>query len=292
MNWLDEFPGRIERDVPLSPLTWFKLGGRARYVYRPGDESQLARMVEQAGTDGTPLRVLGGGANLLVRDDGVDGVVVRLDQPAFCKVEYQGERVTAAGGVDLMRLTRDCCRRGLSGLECMAGIPGTVGGAIRMNAGGKFGSIESVVETVRLLTPAGELETRRRDELGFAYRHSAIGPRIVVSADLRLQQDDPKRVWARYEEIWAYKKASQPLSENSAGCIFKNPPGTSAGRLIDQAGLKGESVGAASVSHDHANFIVTRKGATATDVLGLVERIRKTVRERFGVELELEIDVW
>ncbi|MFH0982975.1 MAG: UDP-N-acetylmuramate dehydrogenase [Planctomycetota bacterium] len=292
MNWLNEFAGRIEHDVPLSPLTWFKLGGRARTMYRPADEEQLARMVGRAYGDGVPTRVLGGGANVLIRDDGVDGIVIRLDQPPFRTIEYQGERVTAAGGVDLMRLTLDCVRRGLSGLECLAGIPGTVGGAIRMNAGGKFGVIGDAVSSVRLLTPEGTLETRHATELDFGYRRSNLGPRIVLSAEFQLRADDPQRVMARYEEIWACKKASQPLSENSAGCVFKNPPGRSAGKLIDQAGLKGESVGAASVSREHANFIITREGATTADVLRLVERIRETVRARFGVELELEIDIW
>jgi UDP-N-acetylmuramate dehydrogenase len=292
MNWLSELEGPIEHDVPLSPLTWFKLGGRARHLYRPEDETQLARLVGRAYGDGVLTRVLGGGANLLIRDDGVDGVVIRLDQPTFRKVEFHGERVTAAGGADLMRLTLESVRRGLAGLECMAGIPGTVGGAIRMNAGGKFGAIGAVVSSVRLLTPAGALETLRAEELGFGYRRSQVGQGIVLSADLQLRQDDPERVLARYEEIWAYKKASQPLSANSAGCIFKNPPGDSAGKLIDRAGLKGQSVGGASVSREHANFIVTHEGATAADVLELVERIRRTVRRRFGIELELEIDVW
>ena len=292
MNWFSEFAGRIEHDVPLSPLTWFKLGGCARHVYRPAEEDQLARMVGRAHCDDIPTRVLGGGANVLIRDDGVDGVVVRLDDAVFQKVEYQGERVIAAGGADLMRLTRECARRGLAGLECMAGIPGTVGGAIRMNAGGKHGAIGETVSSARLLTPEGDLEVLRAEQLGFGYRRSAVGPRIVLSAELQLRQDDPRRVLARYEDIWECKKTSQPFGENSAGCVFKNPPGESAGRLIDEAGMKGESIGGARVSREHANFIVTRKGATADDVLRLMDRIRQTVRRQSGIELELEIDIW
>ena len=292
MNWFSEFAGRVRHDVPLSPLTCFKLGGCARHVYRPADADQLARMIGWAHGDGVTTRVLGGGANVLIRDDGVDGIVIRLDEPVFKTIAFDGERVTAAGGADLGRLGRECARRGLSGLEGLAGIPGTVGGAIRTNAGGKLGAIGDVVSSVRLLVPDGKIEMLPAEQLGFGYRRSNVGRRIVLSAELRLRQDNPRRVTARIDEIWAAKKASQPYAENSAGCVFKNPPGESAGQLIDQAGMKGESVGAAAVSHEHANFIVARNGATADDVLRLIERISETVRRRFGIELELEIDVW
>jgi len=292
MNWFDEFEGRIEHDVPLSPLTWFRLGGHARHMYRPADEEQLADAVGRAHDDGMDTRVLGGGANVLISDDGVDGLVIRLDDPVFRTVEFVGDRVIAGGGADLMRLTLDCARRGLAGLECMAGIPGTVGGAIRMNAGGRSGAIGEVVSTARLLTPEGRIERLTSEQLAFGYRRSAVGKRIVLAAELQLHEDDPRRVLARYNEILEPKKASQPLGQNSAGCIFKNPPGQSAGRLIDQAGMKGQCVGGASVSDRHANFIVTRQGAKTDDVLRLVDRIRHTVHNKFGVDLELEIDIW
>ena len=292
MSWLNEFEGRVEPDVPLSPLTWFGLGGRARHMGFPADETQLAHLVQRAREEDVPSHVLGGGANVLIRDDGVNGLVIRLNEPAFREIRCQGDRVTTAGGVDLMKLSLHCSRRGLAGLEFLAGIPGTVGGAIRMNAGGRFGQISDVVRSVRLMTPDGVIETRPADQIGFGYRHSKIGPRVVVSAELQLRPDDPKQVMDRFHEIWNYKKATQPLSENSAGCIFKNPAGSSAGKLIDQAGLKGASEGAASVSVEHANFIITRQGATAADVLRLVDRIKARVMAEFGIELELEIDVW
>ena len=292
IDWLNEFPGRVERDVPLGPMTWFQLGGRARYLGRPASEDDLARMIGRARERGVPTHVLGGGANVLIRDDGVTGLVIRLDDPVFRKIEYDGERVTAGGGVDLMQLSRDCARRGLSGLECMAGIPGTVGGAVRMNAGGRFGSFSDTVAAVRLLSPDGAIHSLPAAELGFSYRRSDVGDRIVLSAELQLRRDDPERVMARFHEIWAWKKGTQPLAEHSAGCVFKNPPGDSAGRLIDQAGMKGQTVGAASVSRDHANFIVTGEGATADHVLRLIHHIREQVRRTQGVNLELEIDIW
>jgi UDP-N-acetylmuramate dehydrogenase len=237
-------------------------------------------------------RVLGGGANVLVRDDGVDGVVVRLDDPSFKQVRFDGEMLVAGGGADLMRLAHDSVRRGLTGLEYLAGIPGTVGGAIRTNAGGRYGSIGDVVSTVRLLTPTGMTETVAGTALDFGYRRSNVGRCLVLAAEFRLRQGDRRRVLERYQRILAEKRSSQPLGQRSAGCIFKNPPGESAGRLIDRAGLKGEAVGGAAVSRDHANFIVTRGGATAADVLALVERIRETVRAKHKIELELEIDIW
>lgn len=292
MTWFNEFDGRVKRDVPLSPLTWFKLGGRARHMFMPGDEKQLARMIRRAREEEMPSRLLGGGANILVRDDGVNGLVIRLSEPAFRQIRHDGDVVTAMGGADLMKLSMHCSRRGLSGLEFLAGIPGTVGGAIRMNAGGKFGQMSDVVRSVRVMTADGNIETRATDEIGFKYRTSKIGACVVLSAELALHADDPQEVMARFHEIWNYKKATQPLAENSAGCIFKNPQGASAGKLIDEAGLKGESVGAASVSVNHANFIVTREGATAAHVLDLVDRIKARVMAEFGVELELEIDVW
>jgi UDP-N-acetylmuramate dehydrogenase len=261
-------------------------------MFFPADETQLAHMLQRVRQEEVPSRVLGGGANVLIRDDGVNGLVIRLNEPAFREIRCDGDRVTAAGGVDLMKLSLYCSRRGLAGLEFLAGIPGTVGGAIRMNAGGRFGQMSDVVQSVRLMTPEGVLETRAAADIGFSYRRSEIGPRVVMSADLQLRVDDPKQVMARFHEIWNFKKSTQPLGENSAGCIFKNPTGQSAGKLIDQAGLKGATEGGAAVSVEHANFIITRQGATANDVLRLVDRIKARVRAEFGVELELEIDVW
>ena len=238
------------------------------------------------------MRVLGGGANVLIRDDGFDGVVISLDDKPFQQVEINGEQVRAGAGVDLMTLVRDCCRLGLAGMEGLAGIPGTVGGAIRMNAGGRFGDISQTVETVEVIDSSARRKVLSKAEVGFAYRRTNLGGAVVTAATFRLQQQDPDEVNSRFKDYWRLKKESQPMAEHSAGCVFANPQGDSAGRLIDQAGLKGAHCGKARVSDHHANFIVADQGATAADVLRLIERIRGTVRERFGVELELEIDIW
>ncbi len=277
-------------------MTWFRLGGRARHLFRPRDAADLAKLMRHAAGERVATRVLGAGANVLISDDGVDGIVVRLDQPAFKQVELrdEGDLVIAdvGAGVDLMPFARTMSRDGLSGLECMAGIPATVGGAVRMNAGGKFGDISGVVRDITLLSADGELETWPKERIGFGYRRSAIAERTVLSARLALTRDDPERTRSRYEEYFEFKQRSQPMSDNSAGCIFKNPPGQSAGALIDRAGMKGFTHGRACVSERHANFVVTKDGATTSDVLGLIDAVRKRVQSTFGVALEVEVDIW
>jgi UDP-N-acetylmuramate dehydrogenase len=292
MDWLNGFDGRVENNVPLAPLTWFGVGGPAKHVVSPRGEAQLADLLRRAEAMGLPLTVLGGGANVLVRDDGVNGVVVRLDQDAFTRIDISGESLTSGGGVDLLTLCQRCVREGLAGLECLAGIPGTVGGAIRMNAGGRFGEIGNCIEWVRVMRPDGTIETRKRDQCGFGYRHSRLGSAVVMAVRFRLHREPRDEVAVRYREYWAYKKRSQPMSACSAGCVFKNPPGDSAGRLIDRAGLKGTRRGRARVSEQHANFIVAESGATASDVLQLVEHIRDVVWKKSGIKLELEIEIW
>ncbi len=292
MDWSNGFAERLRSSVPLAELTWFGLGGSARHMVSPRNVGELSTAVRAVASAGIPCRVLGGGANVLVRDDGFDGLVIRLDEPAFTKVHFDEDGVTAGAGRDLMHLARDCAYRGMSGLECMAGIPGTVGGAITMNAGGRFGEIGDVVERVRLMDRDGRLADLRAEDLGFAYRRSNVRDRIVIEAVLRLTPAPAEEVRARFHEIWALKSASQPLADHCAGCIFKNPPGDSAGRIIDAAGLKGATRGHARVSDRHANFIVADRGATATEVLALVEHVRTTVYDRTGQRLELEIDVW
>ncbi|MCH7994392.1 MAG: UDP-N-acetylmuramate dehydrogenase, partial [Planctomycetes bacterium] len=194
--------------------------------------------------------------------------------------------------VDLMPLGKWGSAVGWSGLEPMAGIPASVGGAVRMNAGGRFGTIGDVVLSAKLMDPDGGVEDWDRARLAFGYRSSAVDDHIVVSVELALHRDDPAVTDARFKEFFEYKTSSQPLSASSAGCIFKNPANESAGALIDRAGLKGTRVGGACVSTHHANFIVTEGNATASDVLALIDVIRASVADQFGTELEVEVDIW
>ena len=295
---------RVELDAPLAPLTWFGIGGRADALVRPNTIEALATLAHRCRRDLVPLRVLGSGANLLVDDAGVDGVVVQLDSELFRKVEFNAEgvveRMRVYGGASMERLVQECARRGLAGIEPMSGIPASLGGAVRMNAGGKFGAIGDVVDAVAMIGPDGDLRIYTRDELRFEYRHSNLPGGIVVWASLRVQPDDPVACRQRVRDIFAYKKSTQPMSANSAGCMFRNPTmsdGTreSAGRLIDRAGLKGTRIGSAFVSMEHGNFIAIEKmsaGARSDDIRALVEVIQERVIREFGVELETEVVFW
>lgn len=293
MSWWREFADRIEHDAPLGRRTWFRLGGRGRFLFRPRDEQDLARMLDRAQQENVPVKVLGQGANVLISDDGFDGVVVRMDSEAFRRVERQGGQVEVGAGQDLMVFARECSEAGLAGLECMAGIPASIGGAVRMNAGGRFGEFSSVVKSVRTLSREGTITDRPRDQVGFSYRHTDLDNCIVLSAMLELHEDDPVEVRRRFDECFQQKLRTQPIADKSAGCIFKNPPqGQPAGALIDRAGLKGTRHGRARVSERHANFIVAESGATASDVLHLIDLVRERVQREFSTELETEIDVW
>lgn len=292
MSWWSEFASRIEHDAPIGRETWFRLGGRARHLFRPDNTDALSLLMRRAKQEGVPVKVLGSGANVLVSDDGFDGVVVRLDSNAFSTTKQQGTSFRVGAGVELMPLARRCSEKGLAGLECLAGIPATIGGAARMNAGGREGEFGDVVREVRVLQSDGSVETWPRERIGFGYRRTNLGRSIVLSALLELREDDPRRVKRTFDECLERKKRSQPLADKSAGCIFKNPDGQSAGALIDRAGLKGARYGGAYVSKRHANFIAVERGATASDVMHLIDIVRKRVRRVFDIKLELEIDIW
>ncbi len=292
MVWYADFETIVKTDAPLASRTWFGLGGPAKYFIAPRTAGELAAVVCRLRDNNIPMYVLGAGANLLIRDQGVDGAVISLHEPEFRDVDISERHVRAGAGADVPRLVLQCAKAGLGGLECLAGIPGTVGGEIRMNAGGVFGNIGSRVLAARAMDTHGRIYTIARDDLVFDYRRSNINAKFIIQATFELVPDDPQRLVSRVKEIWMYKRNTQPLAESSAGCIFRNANGFSAGALIDQAGLKGVSVGRAQVSTRHANFIVARPGATAADVLALIDLIRRRVREQTNVLLETEVIIW
>jgi UDP-N-acetylmuramate dehydrogenase len=293
MSLFDDLVEICRRDVPLAPLTWFKLGGPADYLIEPRTEEEIAAVVRRCHQAGIKLYVLGGGANLLVPDEGVRGVVIRLTAEPFVKTEYDGGRVVAGGGVHLAALVRNTVRRGLAGLEILAGIPGTVGGGIHMNCGGRYGEISTALRTVRVVDRDGQIHERDHDDLDFGYRRCRLGREIVVQATFQLVEVDPAELVRRFRQIWMFKQNTQPLvGVRSAGCIFRNPDGKPAGALIDQAGLKGVRCGGAYVSDRHANFILAEPGCKAADVLRLINIIRDRVEERFGVRLQPEVEIW
>lgn len=292
MSWYEEFGEQVRLDVPLAPLTWFGLGGPAKFFAQPRDLAQLQAIVARLRENEIPMYVLGSGANLLVNDNGVDGAVISLAAPEFKKVQIEKNAVTAGAGKDVQKLVLECTHAGLSGLECLAGIPGSVGGELKMNAGGAFGDIGSAVQTVTVMDTNGHIFERQKDDLVFEYRKSNITAKFILGATFDLSEDDPQRIMTKVKEIWMFKKNSQPLADKSAGCIFKNPRGLSAGALIDQTGLKGATVGGAEVSSKHANFITARKGSTAAEVLALIDLVKQRVKEKFDVMLETEVVIW
>jgi UDP-N-acetylmuramate dehydrogenase len=293
MSLFDDFPDICRRDAPLAPLTWFGLGGPAEYLLTPQSEEQLTAVMRWCHKSGTPVRVLGFGANVLVKDEGVAGAVIRLTAEAFTGIDYHRGRVTAGAGVDLARLVRNTVRRGLAGLETLAGIPGTVGGGIRMNCGGRYGEIGTSVQSVRVVSPDGEIYQRDHDDLAFAYRRCNLGGDSIISAEFRLVERDPQEVLRRFREIWMYKQNTQPpLGAHSAGCIFRNPDGRFAGAIIEQAGLKGVRVGSAYVSDRHANFILADRGGKAADVIALIRLVADRVEAHSGIRLEPEVETW
>jgi UDP-N-acetylmuramate dehydrogenase len=293
MSLFDDLGDICRRDVPLGPLTWFGLGGNAEYMVEPRTEEELATVVRRCRGEGIPLRVLGFGANVLVKDEGIAGVVARLTAEPFTQAEYDGERVRAGAGMDLARLVRNTVRRGLAGLEVLAGIPGTVGGGIRMNCGGRYGEIGRVVRRIRVVSRDGAIHEREHDDLEFGYRRCNLGDDVVTRAEFLLRQINPQDLVRRFREIWMYKQNTQPpLGANSAGCIFRNPEGKPAGMLIEQTGLKGARVGSASVSERHANFILADRGGKAADVVQLIKMVADRVEQQFGVRLEPEVEIW
>ncbi|MBP7052388.1 MAG: UDP-N-acetylmuramate dehydrogenase [Phycisphaerae bacterium] len=282
----------VEQNHPLAPHTWYRLGGPADFFLRPRNAKELKEIIRRCGENHIRMHVLGFGSNLLVSDEGVRGAVIQLQSGEFGQTQFEGETVTAWAGAELSKLVLDCVEKGLSGVEALTGIPGSVGGAVRMNAGGRFGDIGSAVEAVTLMDVQGTVFEKKKPELIFDYRTVNIRARFILNAQLKLTPGDPEKIMRTVKEGWIYKKNSQPLNTRNCGCVFKNPPGASAGALIDRAGLKGHQIGGAVVSEKHANFIVAKDGCTSRDVTRLIDVIRQRVHEQFDVELELELEVW
>lgn len=289
---IDEFNEILQRDFPLSSVTWLRTGGAAELYLTPRTEEELCEVVSSCRAQSIPIHVLGSGSNLLVRDEGVRGAVIRISEPLLCDLEISGNILTAGGGCQLSHVVSEAARRGLAGMEHLVGIPGTLGGAIVGNSGGRHGDIGQVVRSVRVLTQDGQVAERGGDELSFAYRRSTIQDLVILGASFELTADDSDELLQRIRRNWIMKRSTQPLADQSAGCIFRNPRGLSAGALIEQSGLKGVTCGKARISERHANFIVTDAGATSADVEGLIEQVRAGVSAKFSVDLDLEIQVW
>ena len=292
MSLLTGFENIVRQGEPLAMHTWFQLGGPAEHFAEPDNIDQLTALVQRCHQEGVTMRLLGQGSNILVRDEGVPGMVIHLAAPAFCGIRVEGQSLIVGGGALLGRAVTAAVHRGLAGLETLIGIPGTVGGALHGNAGTQSGNIGQWTLEATVLTANGQVCQRSSEELAFGYRQSSLDDLVILEAGCQLEEDDPRELARRMQKQWIVKKASQPMGHQCAGCVFKNPRGASAGELIDKAGLKGARVGGAVVNDRHANFIVAEPESTAQDVLRLIELVRGRVRDQMGIELELELEIW
>lgn len=291
--------GELKKNEPLSRHTSFGIGGPADVFACPVDRDDLIALLKEIKKHGQKYFILGGGTNLLVKDGGFRGVVISLERMDTIKIEREYRSVggsfavvSAEAGSPLTRLHAFALEQGFTGLEFATGIPGTIGGAVCMNAGTAVGEMGDIIESVTFISPDGQLVTLGREEMGFGYRTSNIREgQLVVEAKVILRRDDKEKIRARVRELQEKRKERQPWGLKNAGSIFKNPHEESAGKLIETAKLKGRSVGDAQVSDKHANFIVNLGKATAKDVLALMEIVKQAVLETHGVRLEPEIKI-
>ena len=280
--------GRVQHDAPLAPVTWFRVGGPAEALVRPADADDLAGFLKALPPE-MPVTVIGAASNLIVRDGGIPGVTIRLAR-GFNAIEVEADGVVAGAAALDVTVAEHAAAAGLAGLEFLSGIPGTIGGAVVMNAGAYGGDIAGVLDWAEAVTRSGEQVRLSAAQLAFAYRHARLPPgAVVVRARLRARPGQASVIAARMAEIRANREASQPVRARTGGSTFRNPPGQKAWELIDAAGCRGLTRGGAMVSDKHCNFLINTGAATAADVEGLGEEVRRRVLAASGVALEWEI---
>ncbi len=285
---LPQLRGRVQADAPLAPFTWFRVGGEAEVLVRPVDARDLATLMRGLPHD-VPVHVIGACSNLIIRDGGLPGVTIRLAR-GFTTIAVEADGITAGAAALDVTVAEHAAAAGLGGLEFLCGVPGTIGGAVVMNAGAYGGDIASVLDWAEVVTRSGEQVRLSAADLAFAYRHSSLpAGAIVVRARLRAQAGDPAIIAARMAEIRAAREASQPIRARTGGSTFRNPDGQKAWELIDAAGCRGLRRGGAQVSEKHCNFLINTGGATAADIEGLGEEVRRRVHAATGVTLHWEI---
>jgi UDP-N-acetylmuramate dehydrogenase len=289
LSTLPRVSGKLTADAPLAPLVWFKSGGAAQWLFEPKDVSDLQNFARDLDSQ-TPLMALGLGSNMIVRDGGVAGIVVRLGK-AFAKVDQLDPLILNCGGGASGILVSSSARdAGISGLEFLRSIPGTVGGFVRMNGGAYGGEVKDILIDCDVVLRSGELVTLAAGDLRYSYRHSELpDAAIVVAARFKGKPGEPEAIQAEMDRISASREASQPLRSKTGGSTFKNPEGHKAWQLVDEAGCRGLQIGGAQVSEKHTNFMINIGDATSAEIEALGEEVRKRVRAKSGVELEWEI---
>lgn len=290
-NDLLTLPIKIKTNEPLSRYTYTKTGGPADYLAFPTTRQELKDLLVRARKQKMPVTTLGNSSNLIIKDGGIRGLVIML--PQFNKIEVKKQQITAEAGAAIIAVTKAASQASLTGLEFAAGIPGSVGGAIFMNAGAYGGEIANVVSSIDEILPDGREVQISGSDLHFGYRHSVVQENhgIVVAATFNLEVGQQPQIQDKMDELNALRRSKQPLEYPSCGSVFKRPQGHFTGPLIIKAGLQGKSIGGAQVSNKHAGFIINTGNATATDYLQLIQLIQKTVKEKFAVQLETEVRI-
>ncbi|MDY3052624.1 MAG: UDP-N-acetylmuramate dehydrogenase [Ndongobacter sp.] len=284
--------GLVERDVPLSKYTTFQIGGPVDVFIEPTSEKELVRSIRYLRAEQIPFYLMGNGSNLLVRDGGLRGAVIHLGKH-YSDVVINGNSIRAQAGASLASIAKMSFRASLTGMEALSGIPGSVGGAAAMNAGAYNAEMKDVVSAVRVINREGEITTLRREEMDFSYRHSRVQSEDLIVSEVyfELMPGEAQEIEAAYRDYTARRTSKQPLEKASAGSTFKRPAGGYASALIDNAGLRGYSVGAAQVSEKHCGFLVNNGGASASQILELIDYVSKEVERRFGIRLEPEVRI-
>jgi len=286
---MPELRGRLEANAPMAPLSWFRTGGPAQVLFTPADEEDLAYFLGRLDR-GTPVLVIGLGSNLLVRDGGWEGVAIRLGK-GFSEITVEpGNRIRAGAGAADVKVARAAAEAGIAGLSFLRGIPGTIGGALRMNGGAYGGETKDVLVEARGVTRSGETVTYSNRQMDFTYRHAGVPEDVIFTEALfEGRSGNPEDILAEMNAITEARSSTQPVNTRTGGSTFKNPPGRKAWELVDAAGCRGLRIGEAQVSEMHCNFLINHGSASAADIEGLGEEVRRRVRETSGIELEWEI---
>ncbi len=281
------FRGKVSLNEPLAPFTTFRIGGVADYYVEPEDAQDVLSIVNYMSSKGLPLYVMGNGSNILISDDGIRGVVINLEKN-FSYLKHEENKIVSGSGVKMAKFADFAIKNNYAGVEMLAGIPATIGGALVMNAGAYGGETSTYVNEVTVVIN-GTIKHFSKDECGFVYRNSNLKSSIILQAEFNLPSGNKEELMKHRKELLLKRNEAQPVEIPNAGCIFKNPENNFAAKLIEESGMKGRSYGGAMVSEKHANFILNHNNAKANDVLELVRIIKKAVREKTGVELEMEV---
>ena len=292
MALISGFEHIVRENEPLAPFTRLNIGGVAEYFAEPTSRDELVALVKRFAENELPIRLIGAGTNVLIRTQGISGLVLNLSAPAFCQIDVAGDTITAGGGARLSHFVATAVREGLTGPQHLVGITGTVGGALHSNTSAVGFDIGSWVQTAEVLNLSGELVTHQKENMSFSYRQSSLSELAILSATFKFDSESAEELTRQMQKLWIVRRAAQPTSDVRAAYIFKDHGGETASSLIEQAGLKGTRVGEVEVCDRDPNFFIAHEGATADDFLRLIELVKARVQEQQEIDLQTAIGIW